>query len=664
MCRGATIWAVRYAGLATVPWCALWLASLGPVWGQGTGVSWRHVGNSAIESGQLPSEATGPVDRVWYSPDGASLFAKTASGRIFRTPDFEQWHLVTDAKISPPATNDAQVASLNMPEVAFKLSSPAGSDGRLYGIGGDVYRSDDAGVSWINLTNYKGICLLGQGLRAVTASPLDPDDVVVASDTGVWRSLDGGVSWSGLNQFLPNLPAGHLMGLPNGTRGVRLELAGAARGGDRGGNQEVEWAPGEKTAWKPMAAADVEREQNLRSALSQVLKRPVSAIAAAEDYIYAGDSEGRLQVLADAGVSWGPAFKLGEQGRVEELGKVEAIWVDANDPRVAVAVLGARTSVTAGSPRAAYVLRTMNGGSFWDDITSNLPENAAAHGVAADRGTGAIYIATDAGLFSTTTDLGSAGRPTVWTSLSDHLPSAGVTDVKLDAGGNQLFAVLDGYGVYTTIAPHRLRDARIVNAADYSARPTAPGALLSVLGARVESARSEDVAAPVLDANETASQIQVPFEATGNTVSLSLQAASGPLTFGVPLKSASPAIFVDPEGTPLIMDAQSGVLLDANKPAHASSRIQVLATGLGQVKPDWPTGLAAPLNDPPRVAATVHAYLDGLPVEVTEASLARGLVGFYLVEIQVPRIADTGPAELYIEAEGQQSNRVRLYVEQ
>ena len=147
-------------------------------------------------------------------------------------------------------------------------------------------------------------------------------------------------------------------------------------------------------------------------------------------------------------------------------------------------------------------------------------------------------------------------------------------------------------------------------------------------------------------------------------VSLSLDAGQGPLTFLVPLRSVSPAIFVDPEGTPLIMDAASGILLDASKPARANSRIQVLATGLGQVKPDWPTGLEAPLNDPPRVAATVHAYLDGSPVEVTEASLAKGLIGFYLIEIQLPRITNTGGAELYVEAEGQPSNRVRLYVEQ
>ena len=649
MCLRATIRAVGRAALAALPLCVL-----GSIFAQGAGVGWRHIGNSSIEMA-LPSAATGPVDRVWYSPDGLSLFAKTNSGRVFRTTDFEQWQLVTDGKTPPPAGDDAAAATT--PEAGFKVSRAAAA-GRLYGIGQDVYRSDDAGVSWVNVTNYRGLCLLGPGLRSLTASPLDPDDVVVASETGVWRSLDGGLSWSGLNQFLPNLPAGRVMGLPSGTRGVRLSLSGTSAAG------EIEWAPGEKSAWKPVDAADVDREANLKAALSQVLRRSVTAIASVKDYIYAGDSEGRLQVSSDAGASWGAAFKLGDQGKPGDQGKVEAIWVDANDPRVAVAVLGARASGTAGAAKPAYVLRTMNGGSFWDDITANLPDGAAAHGVAADRPSGAIYAATDAGLFYTTTDLGAAGRPTVWSALGDHLPAVAASDVKLDAAGNQLFAVLDGYGVYTTIAPHRLHDARIVNAADYSTRATAPGALLSVLGARVESAHSEDVAAPVLDANDTASQIQVPFEAKGTTLSLALEASSGPLTFGVPLKSAAPAIFVDPDGTPLILDAQSGVLLDASKPAHASSRMQVLATGLGQVSPDWPTGLAAPLKDPPRVAAAVHAYLDGSPVEVTRATLAPGYVGFYLIEIQVPRIADMGPAELYIEAEGQQSNRVRIYVEQ
>jgi uncharacterized protein (TIGR03437 family) len=111
------------------------------------------------------------------------------------------------------------------------------------------------------------------------------------------------------------------------------------------------------------------------------------------------------------------------------------------------------------------------------------------------------------------------------------------------------------------------------------------------------------------------------------------------------------------------MDAETGVLLDANKPARANTRVQVLATGFGRVQPDWPTGMAAPLADPPRVAATVRANLDGVPLDVTQATLAPGYVGFYLIEIQLPQVVNTGPAELVLEAEGQQSNRVRLYVE-
>jgi len=596
----------------------------------------------------LPGLATGPVDRVWYSDDGAILYARTASGRIFQTKDLEQWRLTGDPRMTVPPEHYAP--NYRTPEPLFKLANQPAGASRLYGIGQNAYRSDDGGQSWSNLTAYKGHSVLGGGLSAIAVSPRDPDEVVVASNWGVWRSVDGGLSWSGLNDFLPNLPVRRFLGLPTGTRGIRMSVSP--------GDFEIEWAPGEKTAWRPADGLEVQREENIKSALSQVLGRSITAIATAKDYIYAGDSDGRLRVSSDAGATWGVPFRLGDFGRVE------SIWVDPNDPRVAVAALGAKNSASANPGKPAYVLRTMNGGGFWDDITANLPDTAAAHGVAADRASGAIYVATDAGVFYTTTDLGAAGRPAAWTSLSLGLPAAPATDVKLDAGGNQLYVAVEGYGVYAAIAPHRLRDPRIVNAADYSARPAAPGALLSVLGARVESARTGDTTVPVLDASETASQIQVPFEAKGSTVTLSLDApGEGRLTFGLPLQSVSPAIFVDPEGTPLIMDASSGVLLDASKPTHAGARLQILATGLGRVTPDWPTGLAAPLNDPPQVAATVRAYLDGAPIDVTQATLAPGYVGFYLIEIQLPRLTNTGPAELYLEAEGQQSNRVRLYIQ-
>jgi uncharacterized protein (TIGR03437 family) len=615
---------------------------------QSQGIDWRHIGNSAIELG-LPSVATGPVSRVWYSADGSMLSARTADGRIYQTSDFERWHPVLDAKVVPPAQPTPAVATL--PEAGPKLALQASTSGRIYAAGSNVYRSDDGGISWSNLTALKGGSILGGGLSDATASPRDPDEVTVASANGVWRSVDGGMSWTGLNDFLPNLPSGRLLSVPGGANGVRLSVAG--------GGAEIEWAPGEKTAWKPSDASEVRRDQDVKAALSQVLNRTITSIRTAKDLIYAGDSEGRVQVSSDGGAAWSMPFRA-----ARDSGPVESIWVDRNDPRVAIATLGARSSASPDQPRPSYVLRTMNGGIFWDDITDNLPNNAVPHGVAADRASGAIYVATDAGVFYTLTDLTQAGSSTAWTSLSQTLPAAAATDVKLDTGANQLYAALAGYGVYVAIAPHRLRDARLVSAADLTARPAAPGALLSVLGAHVQSATSADTTVPVLAASETSSQIQVPFEAKGNSVVLSLNAAAGQFTVGLPLQAVSPAIFVDPEGAPLILDAATGVLLDSTKPAHPGSRIQVLATGLGRVTPDWPTGLAAPLAEPPRVLATVRATLDGEPMQVTEASLASGYIGFYLVEIQLPRIVNAGSSELVLEAEGIESNHVRVYLGQ
>jgi len=638
MCRRATIRLLTLTGI---------LVAVGAQ-AQSLQIDWRHIGNSAIELG-LPSVASGPVSRVWYSANGSILFAQASGGRTFETTDFERWSQVKDPRVAVPPAH-ANPAAATLPETGIKLAQTS-SSGRIYAAGSNVYRSDDGGASWANLTAFKGVSILGGGLADTAASPRDPDEVTVAAASGVWRSVDGGLTWSGLNEFLPNLPAGHLVAVPAGTRGVRLSVAGGAA--------EIEWAPGEKTAWKPLDPSDVQRDQDLKSALSQVLTRTVTAIQTAKDFIYAGDSEGRLLVSSDGGTSWGTAFRA-----TRDAGPVQAIWVDRNDPRVAIATLGARTNSSAEQARPAYVIRTMNGGIFWDDITSNLPDNAVAHGVTADRTSGAIYVATDAGVFFTVTDLAAAGSATAWTSLAQNLPAMAATDVQLDSGANQLYAALEGYGVYVAIAPHRLRDARVVSAADLTLRPAAPGALLSVLGTRVQSATSGDTTVPVLDASAASSQIQVPFEAKGDSIALSVQAPAGRFTVGLALKPVSPAIFVDSEGAPLILDASTGVLLDSTKPAHPNGRVQVLATGLGQVTPDWPTGLAAPLNDPPRVVASIRAYLDGTPVEVTQATLAPGYVGFYLVEIQLPRITNAGSSDLVLEAEGQQSNHVRLYLQQ
>jgi uncharacterized protein (TIGR03437 family) len=495
-------------------------------------------------------------------------------------------------------------------------------------------------MSWTDVVSFKGQPVIGGGLRDLAVSPRDPDEIAVANEYGVWRSADGGLSWTGLNQSLPNLSIRRILTVPGGSRGVRVLLNGLG---------SAEWAPGNKHAWTPLTDSGADLQDRLRAQATSALRVPIAAAASGGSFVYAGSADGRIWVSTDQGLNWQPSQK-------PESGPVESILVDSQDPRLAIVALGNGTAT-----RSPHVLRTTNAGAFWEDLTTNLPE-AAVHAVATDRATGILYAASDQGLYTTHASLLSAA-PVTWTDLSGGLADVPVTDVTLNAAGNQLYIALEGYGVFAARAPHVLADLRVFNAADYSARPAAPGSLLSILGGRIQTAQAGAFNAPVLAASDSESQIQVPFEVQGASVPLALNAASGRYTVGLPLKDVSPAIFVDPDGTPLLLDGDSGVMLDAMHPARSGARIQVLASGLGKVRPEWPTGLAAPLDNPPRVVAPIRVYLGSIPLEVTRAILAPGYVGFYLVEAQMPDVVNAGPTELYMEAEGQQSNRVRAYVE-
>ena len=600
---------------------------------------WRRIGNSAVELA-LASPASGPADRVWFAGDGSLLYVRTRSGKVFQTSDFENWR--PGSASPPPAERDAAVSSSSLPPGARAVPANRSSSLRLYAYAGQVYRSDDGGLSWANLTAYQRESIIGNGMTDLAVSPRDADEVVVSNEFGVWRSLDGGVSWAGLNDALPNLPARRFLGLPQGSRGVRVIAE------DLG---VIEWAPGEKQAWRPVRDPQVTQEIAPRRAFSELLGTEITALSMAGDMVYAGALDGRIWVSLDRGRNWRTPWQT-------EGGPVEDLFTDPKDPRLALAALGADPRGGTGQ----QVLRTVNAGQFWDDLTSDLPE-AAAHAVTADLSSGTVYLATDRGVFFTRADLLAAGPATSWTPLAGNLPAAPALDVKLDPEGNQLFVLLQGYGIHAALAPHRLGNLRLVNAADFSQRPAAPGSLLSVLGGRIQAARAGELSFPVLAASQTESQIQVPFEARGRSIALAVEAGQGRVLLGLPLQHVSPAIFVDRDGTPLVLNADSGVLLDAMNPARTNSRVQILTTGLGKVRPDWPTGLAAPIENPPQVVAPLRAYLDGAPVEVTRAALASGYIGLYLVEVQLPAILNAGPAELYLEAEGQSSNRVRIYIE-
>ena len=601
---------------------------------------WRRLGNSSYDA-ELASAATGPVDRVWYSTDGARLFIRTASGRFFETSDFESWKAAPG--IEPPEQDLLLAQSLPaLPEPNAQARAADGFYARLYAFGLQVYRSEDGGRSWVNRTASHGESIIGNGVYDLAVSPLDPDSVVAVTGFGVWRSLDGGFSWYGLNETLPNLPVRGILTAPDGSRGTRVVLEGGAA---------LEWEPGERQSWRTVNDRAAALQAGARYAASLQLGEIVTALTSAGDTTYAGAASGALWVSRDHAATW-------RRSRLATGSPIAAIFAVPGQPGQILAVL----SDPSGEGDGPQVLRTVDGGFNWEDLSGGLP-SGSVWGVTTNAAGTAVYVATDHGVFLSVAGPGSARLGEHWIPMSENLPAVPVRDVKLNETGYQIYIALAGYGVYAAPAPHRFLNVEVANAADFSQRPAAPGSLLTVLGGRLVRAQAGLVQVPVLDSSDTQSQIQIPFESSGPSTLLSLELSQGRLTLNIPLREVSPVIFVDREGSAMLMDGDSGVVLDALTPAHSGSRVQIFATGLGRVQPAWPNGATAPLEAPPRVVAPVRAYLNGTPLEVTRATLAPGYIGWYLVEIRLPSVVDTGSAELFIEAGGQDSNRVRIHLE-
>lgn len=600
---------------------------------------WRRVGNSSADA-QLASPVTGPVIQVWYSDDGSLLFALTKSGKLFQTLNFESWDPAAgDPK--PPATFNRAPARTPDPSATFVALRSDSVE--MWGLGSQLFRSLDNGTSWEPLTAYRTQSVVGPGMHSVAVSPRDPDQIAVANDSGVWRSMDGGLTWAGLNQYLPNLSVERILATPSGAQGVRIQT---------GNLGALELPPG-ASVWQPAPAlaAQATEESQTRGKYTAIVHAEVTTFSAftrgATQVVYAGTSDGQIFKSVDGGETF-PTHSPALKGQT-----VERIFVDPLLPGMALAAL------SGDGPR---VLRSVSEGVAWDDISSDLPKTAA-HSITADRSSGAVYVATDAGVYYTRAGLTAATTAESWNSVSSALPAARALDVRLDPRRVQLYAALEGYGVFAAPAPHRGRILRLLNAADNSARPAAPGSLLSVVGQRVDEATAGGLNYPVWNTAGTDSQIQVPFEAVGPTVALALHTAAGTtVDRDLRVQPVSPAILVNRDGLPALFDADSGMSVGAGNAAHSGQRIQIMATGLGKVRPDWVTGRPAPAGNPPAVVADVRTYLDSNPVSTNAATLAPGYVGFYLVEVQLPVVSNYGAMELHLSVDGQESNRVQIVI--
>ncbi|MGD0578839.1 MAG: hypothetical protein ABSC08_07915 [Bryobacteraceae bacterium] len=595
---------------------------------------WRRVGTLTLAEGRPSPSAGGPVERVAFLADGG-LVAGLPGGRFWRTADGEAWTAADTAPQPEPLAG-----AVRLPESGALVRESRRGPALLYAGGEQVWRSGDGGRTWSNLTQLRAGSLLGARVDDLAVDPENPDRVAVAAATGVWISQDGGLSWQGWNENLPAFRAARILAAPARGRGLQVALAGAA------GTRVVEWAPGFRLGWLPIEGAD--KDELLRGAYGRILGTRLSAAAEGGGALYAGSEDGRLWASLDGGQSWRPASSS------NALSEVLRIATDPQDGRFAVAAL-------AGSEgKGVRVLRTLDGGASWDDLTADLPEGRV-NGLAFDRPTGALYAATDRGVFLSYQGLRAPEPAARWQALTG-LPEAPSIDVRLDEPGVRVLASVEGFGVFESPAPHRVRQPLLLHAADYGQRPAAPGALLTIAGSRAEMVTANSLPGVVLSATPIESQIQLPFDVAGDSVRITAQrAGAAALSFGLPLRQVAPAILVDGDGFPVVIDGDSGSQVDALNPVRPGARLQVLATGLGRVRPDWPAGMPAPADRPPAVVAAMRVLVDGLPAHLTRAVLAPGYVGFYLVEFDAPDFLNAGVAEITVEAAGQLSNPVRVY---
>jgi photosystem II stability/assembly factor-like uncharacterized protein len=156
----------------------------------------------------------------------------------------------------------------------------------------------------------------------------------------------------------------------------------------------------------------------------------ITTVAAANDghTVWVGTDDGRVWVTPDLGATW--TLRLSGQPWVTR------IAVSPTDPGTAWVTLSGYRS---GSP-LPHVLRTVDSGAIWTDLTGNLPF-APVNDVVLGAGA-TLYVATDQAVFVSQAGDGQ------WLRLGTGLPLVPVDDIEYDGSHNRLVAATFGRGFY------------------------------------------------------------------------------------------------------------------------------------------------------------------------------------------------------------------------
>jgi photosystem II stability/assembly factor-like uncharacterized protein len=138
--------------------------------------------NPMIVYANLWEERQGPWENAVWTGDEGGLFKSTDGGAT--------WSKLTNGL--PATTNQVNMAIA--PSNPRRLYAAVGSNGPPAAV--DIYRSDDAGASWVKITEDRrpGLRIGGGDLPVPIVDPKNADVVVMGSIVAM-RSTDGGRTW-------------------------------------------------------------------------------------------------------------------------------------------------------------------------------------------------------------------------------------------------------------------------------------------------------------------------------------------------------------------------------------------------------------------------------------------------------------------------------------
>lgn len=216
----------------------------------------------------------------------------------------------------------------------------------------------------------------------------------------------------------------------------------------------------------------------------------ITAIAQAKSnaqVIYAGASDGSLQVTQNGGTTWAAA-NAGLPNR-----SVKWIVVHPTNPAIAFVVFSGFGT--------GHVFRTTNSGANWINISSDLPDvpvNSIVLDPAAP--TTKIYVGTDLGI------MGTSNGGTNWQPFNNGMPNVPVFDLVFNQTTNTLVAATHGRGMFkATLGGGGGGTATLLSAVTPVARATVVNgtvtAFASIINTSANAGTNCGIALPVGTAN-------------------------------------------------------------------------------------------------------------------------------------------------------------------